>query len=351
MKGRGASSNPDNRFENYSEFVDEDAWNDNEDSHSSNRIQTEYREDHSGSIITYNDSPDIPFKASINPYRGCEHGCAYCYARPTHEYLGLKPGLDFESKIFFKKNAPELLERELASRRWTPQTISMSGVTDAYQPIERSLKITRRCLEVLARYKNPVAIVTKNDLLKRDIDILQNMATWNGAIVLVSITTNQEELRRTLEPRTSSIRKRLELIRTLSDNKIPVGFLMAPVIPGLTDNQIPDIIRLAALHGAQFGGYIMLRLPYSVKETFSDWLEIHHPLKKEKILNQIRSIRGGSLNVSEYKERFRGKGVLAENINQLFKVICKKHSIAAQSPDLNCSSFVRPGGSQLELFD
>src|SRR6185436_4215658 len=246
VKGRGASINPANRFEEIHLERDID-WNPEEDP----APRTQFFRDQSATIINYNDSPDIGFDASINPYRGCEHGCIYCYARPTHEYLGFSAGLDFESRIMVKERAPELLRRELSSPKWKPQVIALSGVTDCYQPIERKLKLTRGCLEVLAEFRNPVGIVTKNHLVTRDLDLLQELARHNAAAVCISLTSLDTELRRVMEPRTSPPAARLAAIRALSQAGIPVGALIAPVIPGLTDHEVPALVEAAAKAGAR----------------------------------------------------------------------------------------------------
>src|SRR5215510_472313 len=262
VRGRGAASNPANRFEKMSyQRLD---WDEPEDP----SIQTTFLRDETRSIINYNDSPDVGFNASINPYRGCEHGCIYCFARPNHEYLGFSAGLDFETKILVKEDAPELLRRELASRSWKPQVIAISGVTDAFQPIERRLKITRRCLEVLAECLNPVVIITKNELVTRDIDLLQQLARVDGALVFVSVTSLRGELARELEPRASQPARRLAAIEALAVAGVPVGALVAPVIPGLTDHEMPSIIAAAAKAGAVAASYVPLRLPYGVAPLF-----------------------------------------------------------------------------------
>src|SRR5712672_1158094 len=264
------------------------------------RRPTQYFRDGTKSIITRNSSPDVGFETSLNPYRGCEHGCIYCYARPTHEYLGFSAGLDFESKIMVKTNAAELLRAELESPRWQSQTLVMSGVTDPYQPIERKLRITRGCLEVLAKFRNPVAIITKNRLVTRDIDLLGELASHNAAAVNVSVTSLDAKLQHVLEPRTSSPSARLEAVAALRSAGIPVGVMVAPIIPGLTDHEVPKIVEACAKAGAQFAGYTIVRLPWAVAPLFEHWLEEHFPDRKEKILGRIRNLRGnGRLNNSQ----------------------------------------------------
>ncbi|HWF18874.1 MAG TPA: PA0069 family radical SAM protein, partial [Verrucomicrobiae bacterium] len=256
---RGASENLPNRFEKIHLERDED-WNPDEDV----LPQTQFLRDHSSTIIATNDSPDVGFEASVNPYRGCEHGCIYCYARPTHEYLGFSAGLDFETRIMVKDRAPELLRAELSSPKWKPKTISISGVTDCYQPVERKLKLTRGCLQVLAEFRNPVGIVTKNHLVTRDIDVLSELARYNCSVVFVSVTTLDTDLRKVMEPRTSPPASRLAAIEALANAGIPVGVMVAPVVPGLTDHEMPNILAAAVKAGAKFAGYVTLRLPYAV---------------------------------------------------------------------------------------
>ena len=344
VKGRGAASNPANRFEKTSYVTSE--WDDPEDP----APHTVFLKDGTRSIINTNDSPDVGFAASINPYRGCEHGCIYCYARPNHEYLGFSAGLDFETKILVKEEAPELLRRELASPRWEPQVIAISGVTDAYQPVERRLKLTRRCLEVLAEFRNPVVIITKNELVTRDIDVLGELAHFNGALVFVSVTSLDGDLARELEPRASQPSRRLAAIEALSKAGVPAGALLAPVIPGLTDHEMPAIISAAASAGAVAAGYVPLRLPYGVAPLFEEWLTLHKPLQKEKILNRIRSVRGGSLNDPNFGSRMQGTGPYAEHMAELFELSCRKAGLNSNRPRLSADAFRRPGPAQLHLF-
>jgi DNA repair photolyase len=343
---RGAAENPPNRFEKVHLERDED-WNPEEDP----LPRTQFLKDSSKSIIAYNDSPDIGFEASINPYRGCEHGCIYCYARPFHEYLGFSSGLDFETKIMVKENAPQLLREELSSPKWKPQVIAMSGVTDCYQPIERKLKITRGCLEVLAEFRNPVGIVTKNFLVTRDIDLLSELARHNAVQVFISLTTLDTELRKIMEPRTSPPVARLEAIRRLSEAGVRVGILMAPIVPGLTDHEIPAVLDAAAKAGAKSAGHVTLRLPHAVAPLFEKWLETHFPDRKEKVLNRLRAMRGGQLYDSKFGQRMRGEGIFADQIDQLFDVARRKVGIAERGGELSTAAFRRPGGAQLQLFE
>jgi DNA repair photolyase len=345
-RGRGTPENPPNRFERLAYLPILESTDDEE-----RAAKTQFLKDASRSLITYNDSPDVGFDASINPYRGCEHGCIYCYARPYHEYLGFSAGLDFETKILVKEDAPELLREELASPKWQPKIVAISGVTDAYQPIERKLELTRRCLEVLAEFRNPVVIVTKNQLVTRDIDLLKELANFDAAAVCVSVTTLDAELARVMEPRTSTPANRLEAIRTLTEAGVPVRALVAPVIPGLTDHEIPSIVQAASEAGARHAGYVVVRLPHGVKELFERWLEDHFPDRKKKVLNRIRAIRGGKLNDPNFGSRMRGEGVFAEQINSMFKLACRRFGIEFGAPELSTAAFKRPAQPQLSLFD
>ena len=342
---RGAVENPPNRFEQITLEPDAD-WNPEDDV----LPRTQFFKDLSQSVISRNDSPDIGFRASLNPYRGCEHGCIYCYARPTHEYLGFSSGLDFESKIMVKENAPELLRRELSSPKWEPQVIVMSGVTDCYQPVERKLKITRRCLEVLLDFRNPVGIITKNALVARDIDILSELAKFQCASVCLSVTTLDNDLRKVMEPRTSPPQARLGAIRKLADAGIPVSVNVAPVIPGLTDHEMPAILEAAHKAGATAAGFTMVRLPYANVSLFEKWLETHFPDRKEKVLNRIKAMRGGKLYNSQWGTRMRGEGIFAEQIEQMFDVAKRKAGFNERFQDLSTASFRRAGGTQLSLF-
>ena len=338
--GRGSSHNPRNRFEPLALVPDGAPVG----------PSTRFLKDTSRSIISYNDSPDVGFEASVNPYRGCEHGCIYCYARPTHEYLGFSAGLDFESRILVKERAPELLKRELASRRWKPQVIAMCGVTDPYQPVERRLELTRGCLKVLAAFRNPVAIVTKNHLVTRDVDILKELAGRDAAVVFISVTTLDSDLCGRMEPRTSQPHVRLSAIRALSDAGIPVGVLVAPVVPALTDHEVPAILAAAAEAGAKCAGYSLLRLPFGVKDLFDRWLEENYPDRKEKVLNRVREIRGGRLNDAGFKTRMKGEGIFAEQVEALFHTACRKLGLTRRSWNLSTASF-RAETDQLSLFD
>jgi len=342
---RGAAGNPQNRFVPIRLERDAD-WNPEEDP----LPRTQFLKDHTRTIITTNDSPDVGFEASINPYRGCEHGCIYCYARPTHEYLGFSSGLDFETRIMVKEDAPRLLRAELSSKKWRPKVLGMSGVTDPYQPIERRLKITRGCLEVLAEFRNPVALITKNLLVTRDIDLLGELARHHAAAVFVSLTTLDTELRKVMEPRTAPPGARLATITALSRAGIPVGVLLAPLIPGLTDHEIPSLVQAAVAAGARCAGHVTLRLPHAVSPLFEQWLETHFPEKKEKVLNRLRALRGGKLYDAEFGKRMRGEGIFADQMDRLFDVACRKAGIAGNRLELSTAAFRRPAKDQFELF-
>ncbi len=274
----------------------------------------------------------------------------YCFARPTHETLGFSSGLDFETKILVKRDAPELLREELSRRSWKPQVIDIAGVTDPSQPIERKLGLTRSCLEVLAEFRNPVLIVTKNHLVTRDRDVLGDLARHRAAGVFLSVTSLDGELQRKMEPRTSPPARRLEAVRALADAGVPVGVLVAPIVLGLTDHEIPAILRAAAQAGARFAGYVPLRLPYAVKEIFERWLDDHFPDRKAKILGRIRDLRGGKLNDPRFGSRLRGQGIFAEEIGALFAIACRRAGIVDGRVELSTAAFRRPGGRQLALF-
>lgn len=313
--------------------------------------KTEFIEDHTVGIIAKNNSPDVGFERSINAYRGCEHGCAYCFARPFHEYLGMSAGLDFESKIMVKLSAPELLRAELLSPKWQPQLIAMSGVTDCYQPAERKFQLTRRCLEVLLDFRNPVGIITKNHLVTRDIDILQQLAAFNCVAVNISITTLDPALCAKMEPRASLPQFRLDAVRKLSEAGIPVGIMAAPMVPGLTDHEMPRIIQAAADAGAKFAGYIPMRLPFGVKEIFTHWLDRHFPGHKDKVLNRVRAIRGGKLNDPNFGSRLEGEGIFAKQMEKMFDVAIRRTGLATSSGGLTIQHFRRPGtATQLALI-
>jgi DNA repair photolyase len=352
VKGRGAVSNPTHRFASIEVEPDPDFVPDED--HIPVGSRTRFWDDQSRSIISRNDSPDIPFRASLNPYRGCEHGCAYCYARPTHEYLGHSAGLDFESQIYAKKHAPELLRRELSKKSWEPQVLALSGVTDCYQPVERKLEITRKCLQVLLEFGNPVRVITKNHLITRDIDLLQRMAAKNLVHAHLSITSLDPELSRVMEPRAASPARRLDAVKKLVEAKIPVTVMASPIIPGLNDHELPQILQKAAEAGAQGGGYIPIRLPGAVAQLFVAWLEENFPLRKDKVLAKICELRGGRLNDPNFHTRFSGFGKAAENLQQLFALGLKRSGLKGDLSELTLRHFRVPearGPRQMGLFE
>jgi DNA repair photolyase len=346
IKGRGASWNPQNRFESLEYVVDDDAFVDDD----APLPRTLFLRDPTRTIITSNDSPDVGFDRSINPYRGCEHGCIYCFARPTHEYLGFSAGLDFETKILVKEDAPELLRDELSSPKWTPQTIAMSGVTDPFQPIERKLEITRRCLGVLAEFRNPVCIITKNHLVTRDVDHLAELARYDAVSVNISITTLDAKLARVMEPRTSSPELRLRAVETLAKAGVPVGVMVAPVVPAITDHEMPKILAAAANAGARSAGFVVLRLPWAVAPLFERWLDEHFPDRKDKVLNRVRDLRDGKLYDSTWGKRGSGEGIFAEQFRAIFDVTCRKLHLNERDYELSTAAF-RRRGVQASLFD
>jgi len=341
---RGASGNPANRFEKlHVELEPTD-----EPDEDRPKVATQFFRDGTKTIIARNDSPDVGFERSVNPYRGCEHGCAYCFARPTHEYLGFSAGLDFETRIMVKENAPELLAAELSSPKWKPQVVVMSGVTDPYQPVERRLRITRRCLEVLAKFRNPVGILTKNRLVTRDLDVLGELAAHHAIAVNLSVTSLDRKLQRILEPRTSPPQARLEAVAQLRAAGIPVGVMVAPIIPGITDHEVPAIVAACAEAGAQFAGHVVLRLPWAVAPLFERWLSEHFPDRKDKVLGRIRDLRGGNLYDARWGKRQMGEGIFAEQIASMFKVACRRAGIG-ERPKLSTASFRAPV-EQLQLW-
>jgi DNA repair photolyase len=343
IRGRGASWNPRNRFERLHVDLDPDAVD--------VPPQTVLLRDRTRRILATNDAPDVGFDVGINPYRGCGHGCSYCYARPTHEYLGFSAGLDFETRIMVKEDAPELLAKALSAKSWKPQVVALSGNTDAYQPVERRLGLTRRCLQVLADFRNPVQIVTKSHLVTRDVDLLSRLAGHRAAGVLVSITTLRPEVQRAMEPRAATPRRRLDAVRALADAEIPVGVIVAPVVPGLTDDELPAILQASAEAGASHASYILLRLPHGVKELFDVWLQQHVPERREKVLNRIRQMRGGKLYDARYSVRGRGEGPWADHLRSLFRVTTKRLGLD-RPPALSTRAFRVPrNGPQTDLFE
>jgi DNA repair photolyase len=355
---RGASSNPADRFTARALEIDLEALAAAARAAGDDAIpapRTRFLEDHSRSIVSTNDSPDLPFDASVNPYRGCEHGCSYCYARPTHEYFGLSAGLDFETTILVKRDAPKLLRAELMKPSWQPRLLALSGVTDCYQPVERMLQLTRGCLEVLAEFLNPVGIVTKNALVTRDIDVLQRLAEHDAAQVFLSVTTLDARLAGELEPRASRPAARLAAITELARAGIAVGVLVAPVIPGLTDHEMPAIVAAAKEAGATMASWQLLRLPHGVKQLFDEWLAAHRPLSRDKVLDRIRELRGGALNDANFGTRFRGEGEWARQLEQLFALARRRAGFTApaagrRGAGVSTAAFRRPGPRQGGLF-
>jgi len=357
-RGRGTANNPDSRYaEHRREAVDDGWWQDAafDGDGDTTAPKTELGVDHSRSAISYNSSPDIPFDRSVNPYRGCEHGCIYCYARPTHAWLGLSPGLDFERRLFHKPDAAAQLCNELAAPGYRPATLILGANTDPYQPIERRLGITRQILEVLSDCGHPVAITTKSALVVRDRDLLADMATRQLAAVQISITTLDDKLARTLEPRAASPRRRLRAIADLAAAGIPVGVLVSPLIPGLTDADLERIVELAADSGASRAGALLIRLPLEIKDLFQDWLHQHYPERAEKVLSLIRQCRAGHLNDANFGSRMTGTGPVAELLQQRFRLAIRKHGLSRQDSgwELTTEHFCRPAlsGQQLSLFD
>jgi DNA repair photolyase len=347
LRGRGTTDNPQNRFERLAYSADPEAYEDPD----APGPRTIFMRDPARSIIASNDSPDVSFDYSINVYRGCEHGCSYCFARPTHEYLGFSAGLDFETRIMVKEDAPELLRKELSARGWKGEVLGMSGVTDPYQPIERKLELTRRCVEVLVEFRNPVAVITKSHTVARDADLYAELAKHNAALVLLSVTSLNPELQRVMEPRAATPQRRLDAISKLADAGVPVGVIIGPVIPGLNDHEIPKILEACARAGARYASYVALRLPHGLKELFVQWLELHFPDRRDKVLNRIRDMRGGKLYDSTYGKRGRGEGLFADQLEALFTVSRRKAGIPDQRPELSSAAFRKPSGPQLGLFE
>jgi DNA repair photolyase len=350
QRGRGALSNADNRFDAHTHEAWDDGWGTLEEALPPRR--TTVHVDAARSVINRNDSPDIPFEQSINPYRGCEHGCIYCYARPTHAYLGLSPGLDFETEIFVKRDAAQLLEAELRRPGYRVSPIAFGANTDPYQPLERKLKVTRSLIEVLARAQHPLTIVTKSALIERDLDLLAPLAAANLVQVFVSVTTLDRSLARTLEPRAAAPQRRIETIRTLSARGVPVGVLTAPVIPALNDAGMEKILAAAHGAGARWAGYVLLRLPHEVKDLFQEWLSAHAPLKAAHVMSLIRQSRGSRDNDPTFGRRMCGQGEYAALIARRFRLACERLGLNVEDRALDTARFVAPSdrGDQLALF-
>lgn len=350
LAGRGAVSNPAGRFERAAVEKVDDGWERPDEELPP--FHTEVRVEAARTILSKNDSPDIPFEQSINAYRGCEHGCVYCYARQTHSYFNLSPGLDFETKLFYKPDAVNLLRAELAKPGYRCKSIAMGTNTDPYQPIEREYKITRGILELLLEHRHPVSIVTKSAMVERDLDLLAPLAAQNLAVVGISVTTLNNDLKRTLEPRTASPRARLRAIRSLRQAGVPVIVMVAPVIPILTDHELENILEAAAEAGAQQAGYLLVRLPHEVKDLFRDWLAAHEPLKAAHVMARLQDMRGGRDNDPRFGFRGTGVGIYAQLLERRFSLACKKFGLNVQRrPPLDTSLFVppRPKTPQMSL--
>ena len=348
LKGRGATINPAGRFASVESQSVDDGWF-HEDTPDS--VATEVRPESSRSVISRNESPDIPFSQSINPYRGCEHGCIYCYARPSHAYVDLSPGLDFETRLFYKADAARLLRDEISRASYKPQAIMLGANTDPYQPIEKKLHVTRDVLEVLLQARHPLTIVTKGSLVLRDLDLLTEFARRNLVRVTVSLTTLDPELKRTLEPRTASPQARLRVISALAAARVPVGVLTAPMIPAVNDSELEAMLEAAAAAGAQYAGYVLLRLPHEVKDLFRAWLEQHLPLRAAHVMSLVQQARGGRDNDPRFGHRMRGDGPWAAMLRARFELARKRLKLAGgRLPDLDPSQFCRPSvGGQMEL--
>ncbi|MEJ0037054.1 MAG: PA0069 family radical SAM protein [Gammaproteobacteria bacterium] len=349
LKGRGSLSNPAGRFDRTGIEAVDDGWEREEAPES---VATSVQPDRAKGVISTNDSPDIGFEQSINPYRGCEHGCIYCYARPSHSYMGLSPGLDFETKLFYKHDAAKVLEQQLSRPRYVCKHIMLGANTDPYQPIERRMRVTRSILTVLAKCRHPVSIVTKGVLVARDLDLLAEMASQNLASVVVSLTTLDVEVKRTLEPRAASPQARLKVIRQLVEAGVPTGVLVAPVVPAITDHEMENILEAAKDAGASSAGYVLLRLPYEVKDLFREWLTEHYPQRASHVMSLVRDARGGRDNDPDFGTRMRGTGPYAELLRTRFKLATRRLGLdSPRNVALSCALFRPPGpaGSQLQL--
>jgi DNA repair photolyase len=348
IKGRGAVSNPEGRFEKQNRDAYDDGWTADEEIP---RLKTTVRIEQCRTIIAHNDSPDIPFDQSINPYRGCEHGCPYCFARPSHAYVGLSPGLDFETKLFAKTNAAERLRAELAKPGYVCRPLALGSNTDPYQPIERRYRIMRQILEVLAECEHPLTIVTKSALIERDLDLLAPMARKHLVHAFISVTTLDRSLARRLEPRAAAPARRLEAVQRLAAAGVPVGVMVAPVIPALNDHDIENILEQARIAGADGAGYVLLRLPHEVKDLFREWLARHEPLRAEHVMSLVRGARGGRDNDPRFGKRMRGTGAVADLIENRFAIACRRLGFNREEHELDCARFRPPAaGPQLALF-
>lgn len=346
LKSRGAQTNPESRFSSQLTEAFYDSWSQQDEQRAP---ETVVKAVQARSIISNNQSPDVPFEASINPYQGCEHGCVYCFARPTHEFMDLSPGLDFETKLFYKPDAAELLKQTLRKKNYRCTPIALGANTDCYQPMEKALGLTRAILTVLKEHNHPCAIVTKSNLVVRDIDILKRLAERHLVRVLISVTTLNDDLKRSLEPRTPSPSARLRTIRQLREASVPVGILMAPIIPGVNDHEIEDVICACAGAGAESAGHVLLRLPHQLKSLFYDWLKSYAPLKADHVMNLIKDCRGGKIYDSDFGQRMTGSGNYASLIGQRFKLACSKNNMS-QDPRRLRTDLFRASKKQLNLF-
>ena len=350
LKGRGSTFSPAPRYVDTEREAFDDGWGSADEIPP--RLRTTVTDERSRSVINYNQSPDLPFNLSINPYRGCEHGCIYCYARPAHAFMDLSPGLDFESRLFSKPDAPEALRRELSKPDYRCEVISLGANTDAYQPIEKRLGITRRILEVLAECRHPVTIVSKSALIERDIDLLASMAQQRLARVFISVTTLDRELARRMEPRAAAPQRRIETQRRLNAAGIPTGVMFAPIIPALNDHELERVLEQAAQAGCESAGYIVLRLPREVNPLFKEWLAAHYPLKYDRVMNRIRDLRGGRESDTRFGRRMKGQGVFAALTAQRFERACRELNLNTTRFELNTTAFSPPklNAAQMELF-
>jgi DNA repair photolyase len=353
FKGRGAASNPEGRFESIRHHAEDDGWQHALLDEEQPRPRTEVAEERARSVITRNDSPDLAFAQAMNPYRGCEHGCIYCYARPSHSYLNLSPGLDFETKLRAKSNLAEVLRAELSKPGYAPSPINIGSNTDPYQPIEKKWRLTRAALEVLSECQHPCTIVTKNALVERDLDILAPMARNHLVQVFISVNSLDNHLAAKLEPRASAPHRRLKAIRTLAEAGVPVGVLVAPIIPALNDRDMEAVLEQAAAAGASYAGYTVLRLPYELKTLFREWLNLHAPQRAEHVMSLVQQLNGGKEYDSNFATRMRGQGVFGELLRRRFEVACRRHAFGrARELQLDSSRFIPPRklSPQGELF-
>ena len=349
VKGRGALSNPPGRFDRQQLETVDDGWYQDE---VPDNIETTLEPDRAREVISTNDSPDIPFEQSINPYRGCSHGCSYCYSRPSHAYLGLSPGIDFETRLFYKQDAAAVLESQLARPGYVCKSITLGANTDPYQPDEKRMRVTRSILEVLVRTHHPVSVITKGALVLRDLDLLGELARQGLTSVAVSVTTLDNDLKRVMEPRTASPQARLRTLAALNAAGIPTAVMVAPVIPALTDHELEAILAAAAAAGTRWAGYVLLRLPYEIKDLFREWLQQHYPQRAAHVMSLIRDMRGGRDNDPRFGHRMRGTGPYAELLNKRFRLACQRHGLNTTArPPLSTGLFTppTPAGSQLRL--